>query len=222
MPSAVVASPVAPVGAGGVAGEALEVALARWDFQPSQLQEHPRRCCRDARSWFALMDRSAARDRAAPVTPSWMNHRWAWGPGRWPLHWCEAVRLEDLDCGALAAFAHESLALRGIPHGTVQIVQHYDEEACAHWSRWWQDGAGNTRWIAAPFVYHEAVALVHPAAGEWRMWDPSRGRWMDDPDGPAYGATVAVRLWPAEGLAPELRVAGVPVPPYVWTPIPVR
>ena len=215
MPSAAAEIVAAP------AADALAAATRRWDFEPSRLGDHGRACCRDARGWFRMLDRSAAGDRAAPVTPAWMNHRWKWGPSRWPLHWWEAVRLEKVDCGALAAFAHESLSQRGVPHATVQIIQLYTEEACAHWTSVWDEEADNTRWIEAPLVYHEAVALVRPSTGEVQMWDPSRGRWMDDPEAVSYGATIAVRVWPHGEELPALRIGGTEMTAGRWTPVPL-
>jgi hypothetical protein len=195
----------------------IETVIARWDFPPSEISDHGRRCCADAQDWFALMDRSSSKDRAAPVTPAWMNHRWTWGAGRWPLHWCQAVRMKELDCGALAAFARRALEGRSVPHATVQLVQLYTDEACAHWERTWSAEGGSTRWLAPPLVYHEAVALEHPATGEIQLWDPSRGRWMDEPEVIGYGTNVAARVWPGPGWKRPLAFGGSTLVDGAWS-----
>lgn len=194
--------------------------VARWDFAPSELGDHGRRCCSDARSWFRMMDRSAACDRAAPAAPSWFMTQWKWGPGKWPLHWCEAMKLEDLDCGALASLARESLTNRGIPHATVQLVQLYTAEECEHWTRGWDEAGGDTNWIAPPLVYHEAVMLRRPATSEIGLWDPSRGRWMDAPEGLSHGANIALKLWPQEGVDLEATYGGAVARPFEWVTVP--
>ena len=50
-------------------------------------------CCDRARAWLVAMGRShdfASTDGLAFAGPRWLTERWAWGPTRWPIAWCEA------------------------------------------------------------------------------------------------------------------------------------
>ena len=67
-------------------------------------------CCDRARAWLTAMGRSydfSSTDGLAMAGPRWITQRWAWGPTRWPIAWCEAVRAEVIDCGVFGAFALE-------------------------------------------------------------------------------------------------------------------
>lgn len=76
---------------------------------------HHGACCDRARGWIVAMARShdfAATDGLDYTAPRWLTRRWRWGPTRWPIAWCEAVRAEAIDCGVFAAFAVEISAQR--------------------------------------------------------------------------------------------------------------
>ena len=91
----------------------------RVDWQaatPSTLIDHGA-CCARARDWLVATSRSmdfASTDGFMLSAPRWLTHRFGWGPTRWPISWCEAVRQKTIDCGIFAAFAREIFSAKGL------------------------------------------------------------------------------------------------------------
>ena len=119
------------------------------------------------------MARAGHRDRRE--APMWIAQRWGWGPLRWPIYWCQAVRAEILDCGALSELAFE--ALRDGPNVwlKVQLVQQCTPLRLAHWRASWQRAGADCSWIREPYAYHEVVGLLGDVGLE--IWDPADGLW---------------------------------------------
>ena len=188
---------------------------------PSELADHGRACCRDAREWFRLTDRAAGRVRGAPPEPAWIRARWTWGPSRWPVHWCHVVRSDELDCGALAALASESLRNRGIESRRAQVLRIYPLDNCEQWARMWTEGRASLAWISGSVIYHEVVSIPVDERGSIDLWDPSDGQVTEPPERIGYGTTVAVRLWGGDGSAgtpPWWR--GIPLALDEWVRLP--
>ena len=109
-------------------------AVAEWEhFPASSILHHGRRCCRVAREWLFSMDFSQLSGGDPLTGPRWIARRYAWGPSRWPISWCEAVEQKNLDCGALAALAAEVFAARGVRAFPAQFIQQFTEDATRHW-----------------------------------------------------------------------------------------
>lgn len=183
------------------------------DRPASTLANHGARCCQVAQGWFGTMARSLAHEAHGPT---WISERWRWGPGRWPLHWCEAVRQTELDCGALAHLAEAALQEVGQSVIRVQLIESHSTEQCEQWAARWQYVPEAPQWIWGNLVYHEAVGVL--AGAELRLWDSTDGRWRD-PAGEA-GKLRAIRLvGEHEGAKPPdaLNWAGRTLPMGRWT-----
>jgi hypothetical protein len=136
-------------------------AMERWQPSPaSSLSDHGGRCCRLAREWVVAYDFSQLGGAPSLTGPRWIRHRYAWGPSRWPLHWCEAVREKTLDCGALAALAREVFAARGVESFPAQFIQQFSAEAARHWQKKWEGAGCAVRWIDDELIYHEGCAVL--------------------------------------------------------------
>jgi len=166
----------------------------------SELSCHEGHCCVVARKWLQAMARAAASEFSPHPWP--IAHRWRWGPTRWPIHWCEAVRAGELDCGALAEFSVLVFQAAGHKPLRVQLIQRFPEELTGHWVSRWRSMPETQRWIWGDLVYHEAVAIE--TAGNLTLWNPSESRWLTSEE----GLVVALRLHAdASAPAPQVRPA---------------
>ncbi len=173
-------------------------ACGHWnDWPASALAHHGADCCRVARAWLLSMDYSLLGGASVLTGPRWIRHKYTWGPSNWPLHWCEAVRQKTLDCGALAALAHEVFVSRGVRSFPAQFVQQFSDDATRDWHRRWQDADTTVKWIKEDLIYHEGCAV---AAGgdEIKVWDASAGWWINPKQFGGYGGLLAVRIFDAQ------------------------
>jgi hypothetical protein len=186
--------------------DALTGALAAWEHQPiSELSSHEGECCLCARQWLACMDRSFSLRGHPSSGPRWLRDRFEWGPSAWPLHWCEAVNGDSLDCGALAAISRYLFDLRGIAALPAQLVQHFSSNDALHWHEKWTLQGGDTGWIRGHLVYHEVCAVRAASDNAIRLWDPTDRLWIDDRHTGGYATTVAVRIGVQDGGQSQLR-----------------
>lgn len=171
----------------------------RWErFAYSCLAQHDAECCAVAREWVMAYD-FAQMNGADPMSgPRWLRQRYKWGPSPWPIHWCEAVERDTLDCGALGCMAREIFAERGLASFPVQLVQQYTPEATAQWQCQWDSEQVSTHWIDEDVIYHEACA-IEASDGELKLFDPSAGCWIDPRQSGGYGALLALRVFDDEG-----------------------
>jgi len=185
----------------------LDAAIARWrDFPASTISHHGGECCEVARQWLLAMDYSQLAGGNPLTGPRWLRQKHTWGPSCWPMHWCEAVKQETLDCGALAALSHEVFKARGVESYPVQLIQQYTEHATGQWHKRWSShgddidvDASDARrpsvhWIAGSLIYHEGVAVV-VRGDEIKIWDSSAGWWVSPKQSAGYGAALVVRLF---------------------------
>ncbi len=178
--------------------------FARWqDFPISYLSHHGEQCCEAARLWFGAMDFAQLNGSLRSSGPRWIRHKFNWGPSAWPLHWCEAVEAESIDCGAHAALAEEAFASRGVASLRAQFVQSYDANAISQWrGRWGAEGVSQ-HWLADKYIYHEGNAVL--AAGQdIKLWDGSAGSWVTPSHAAGYGSVLAVRIATSQDTAEHL------------------
>jgi|SRR5215213_7555262 len=178
----------------GAAKAPVEV-FEKWrEWHPSQISHHGRMCCEIAREWITATDYSEIGGGSIYAGPRWLRQKFNWGASAFPIYWCEAVRRDTLDCGALAALAHEVFTVRGVKSYRVQLVQRFSQVATNQWSRSWSDGDDTElRWIDRDLIYHEGCAIA-VGKGEIKVWDASAGWWVDPKTGDGYGSLVAIRL----------------------------
>jgi len=165
------------------------------DFPYSQLSHHGAACCEIARDWVLSMDFAQLNGADLSSGPRWLRARYKWGPSVWPMHWCEAVRLKTIDCGAHAALSREMFNARGRTAYPAQLVQKYSEDATDQWRETWGQEQASCHWLDGEHIYHEATALV-VGDDELKIWDASSASWIDPPQsGTGYGSAVAVRIF---------------------------
>ncbi|MEB4207728.1 hypothetical protein [Mycobacterium sp. 94-17] len=152
-------------------------------------------CCDRARAWLAAMGRShdfAATDGLAFAGPGWLTERYAWGPTRWPLAWCDAVRAPTIDCGVFSAFALEIFRAKGIEAFPGQVLRFCAAERTTHWRSKWSSLPEAFNWIGSGVVYHE-VNVVRVSETDARVYDPTVGVWLDAGVKAGHGAHIAIR-----------------------------
>ncbi len=155
----------------------------------SQLFSHDAICCRSAKAWFTSVAGAFAFQNPGP--PGWIRERWDWGPTQWPLSWCEAVRADKLDCGALAALARHAFRAYGMKNYAAQLIQRFDNDAVANWQTTWEQENADAGWIRGNLAYHEAVLVERPDG--FQIWDPTDNTWMDH-QSRGYGEIMAIRF----------------------------
>ncbi len=175
--------------------------FARWaDFPVSYLSHHGTDCCEVAQSWLGAMDFAQLNNNDVLSGPRWIRKRHDWGPSRWPLHWCEALKADTIDCGAHAALAEEAYTSRGVTNFRAQIVQSYDGDAVVQWrQRWGCDGSAD-HWLGDGFIYHEGNAVLL-GSNEIKIWDGSAACWVNPHHVKGYGSVLAIRIHAGVGNA---------------------
>lgn len=168
--------------------------FGKWqNWNASQILHHGGACCETARTWLFAMDFSELGGASRLTGPRWLRKRFEWGPTRWHIHWCEAVRQTTLDCGAQAALATAIFQRRGVICHPVQLVQRFSREATLHWTQKWTSMATPVDWINDDLIYHEGCAVV-VNKNEIKIWDASAGWWIAPEQGDGYGSLLALRI----------------------------
>ena len=175
------------------AARAEEVFKKWFDWHPSQISHHGEMCCEVAREWITAMDFSELNGGDVLTGPRWLRQRFNWGCSTFPIFWCEAARRDTLDCGALAALAHEVFLNRGVKSIRLQLVQRFSKDSTAQWTNSWHDGKTPLAWIKDDLIYHEGCAVLM-ADNELKLWDASAGWWIDSKQRNGYGSVIAVKL----------------------------
>lgn len=167
----------------------------KWkDWHPSQISHHGRMCCEIAREWLTSQDFSESGGSSLLTGPRWLRQRFDWGTSSFPIYWCEAVRKKTLDCGALAAFAHEVFTARGVKSYRIQLVQKFSRASINQWtSSWNESDALPLPWVDNDLIYHEGCAVA-VGEREIKVWDASAGWWINANSGDGYGSLTAIRL----------------------------
>lgn len=167
---------------------------SKWEnWFPSQISHHRKMCCKIAHEWIIATDFSELNGDCIFTGPRWLRQKYNWGASRFPIFWCEAVRKDTLDCGALAALAQEVFVARGVKTYRVQIVQKFSETSTHQWSESWNDTNEPLKWIENDRIYHEACA-IELGARRIKIWDASAGWWIDPKQSEGYGSVLAIRV----------------------------
>ncbi|HVF30911.1 MAG TPA: hypothetical protein VNA22_08070 [Pyrinomonadaceae bacterium] len=167
---------------------------AKWeDWPASRIDHHMRACCEFAREWIINTDFSNLNGADILTGPRWLRHRFEWGPGTYPIYWCELSSKRKLDCGVLSALAYEVFVARGVRSFRAQLVQEFSADAAAQWRSGWEGENAITEWIQAPLIYHEGVAVL-TSGSNIKLWDSSAGWWIDPRSTSGYGSVRALRV----------------------------
>lgn len=168
----------------------------KWkDWRASEISHHGKICCEIAREWLTATDFSELAGGEQIFTgPRWLRQRFKWGASTFPIFWCEAVRRDTLDCGALAALAHEVFKARAVKSWRVQMVQKFSALATSQWENSWNLNGEKLRWTHDDLIYHEGCAISPKDDGEIKIWDASAGWWVEPNSTDGYGALLAIRL----------------------------
>ena len=170
-------------------------ASAKWDnFPVSFLAHHHEACCELAIEWLRSIDFGQLNGAALLSGPRWLREKYEWGPSPWPLHWCEAVEREVLDCGAHAALAQQLFEARGVVNFRAQFVQRYNREATEQWGKIWDCDDASSHWLSGDLIYHEANALV-VTEDSLKLWDGSASSWVKPVQTGGYGGLVSLRIF---------------------------
>lgn len=195
-------------------------AVEKWQHWPaSTLSHHGQACCHIAREWILSTDYSQLGGGSTLTGPRWIRHRYTWGPSRWPNHWCEAVRQETLDCGALAALAHEVFTSRGVKSFPAQFIQQFSADATRDWKNRWEGDETPSGWIMDDLIYHEGNAVLTDE-GEIKVWDASAGWWVNPKQFGGYGGLLAIRIFDAQaGPDTSYKWGQHTIVPNVWNKV---
>ncbi len=171
---------------------------ARWELFPySRLSHHGERCCELARQWVVAMDFAQLNGASPESGPRWLREKYKWGPSPWPMHWCEVVERDTIDCGAHAALANEVFRARGLTALPAQLVQRYSTEATTQWRGSWEAEEVSCHWLDGEHIYHEVTAVLSEK-GELRIWDGSAASWSNPRQRGGYGSVVSIRVFAEE------------------------
>ncbi len=193
----------------------------RWESFPfSRLSHHGSACCDLAREWVIAADYAQLNGGGLASGPRWLRQKYKWGPSAWPMHWCEVVRLDTIDCGAHSALAHEVFAARGLTCFPGQLVQRYSTDATDQWRGSWEAAQSSCHWLDGEHIYHEATALL-VGEDKLQIWDGSAGTWINPRQGRGYGSVAAVRIFADAPLAqhPGFHWGEQRIRPNVWNQI---
>lgn len=196
-------------------------AVEFWSHRlPSHLLWHEGDCCRIAKAWFRGMEYSLHGEQHAGSGPGWIRRHWRWGPTRWPLYWCEAIKLQALDCGALAALSREAFLLRDRDVTAVQLIQYFPADAALHWGALWASAGLSDRWAFGSHAYHEAAGVLQ--GSELAVWDATDNCWLSPHNVSGYGSTALIRVAASPGgpsIGTHLRWAEHRIAVGEWYPL---
>lgn len=184
-------------------------------WRPSEISHHGRSCCETAREWLFNTDMSSLNGGSVFTGPRWLRNRFEWGPGIYPIHWCDVLKKPALDCGIHAALAYEVFTNRGVKCYRAQFVQEFSAIAGSQWRSNWERDSAITAWIDDERIYHEGCA-VSIKDDVIKIWDPSAGWWVDSKTIKGYGSVLALRI---ESKDPKVRFqwGTHPIPSNSWT-----
>lgn len=193
--------------------------FGKWEnWLASKISHHGEACCEIAREWLFAMDFSELSGASVLTGPRWIRKRYNWGPTRWQIHWCEAIKQKNLDCGAHAALANEIFAHRGVKSYSAQLIQKFSAEATLHWTQRWESEETPSQWIHEDLIYHEGNAVV-VKENEIKIWDASAGWWLDPNQNEGYGALLALRIVTPLNVSSHFKWENYEITPNKWQKI---
>jgi len=179
----------------------LDAGIATWQNSPaSKIAHHGAACCDISREWIIGTDFSQLHAGNALTGPRWLRKNFKWGPSKWPLHWCEAVREKTLDCGALAALSHELFLARGVRSFPAQFILQFNDVSTRHWRETWNAAGSCAPWLSEGLIYHEGCAVV-VGEEEIKLWDATATWWINPKQFGGYAALLATRVFNAQSAA---------------------
>lgn len=174
-------------------------AIEKWQhFPASFISHHGTPCCDIAREWMLAMDYSQLSAGNTLTGPRWLRNKYQWGPSSWPLFWCEAAEQKTLDCGALAALAHEIFVARGVRSFPAQLIHQYSEHATSQWYKGWKGDETSVHWIKEDLIYHEGCAVI-TRDNEIKVWDATATWWINPKQFGGYAGALALRVLAPQG-----------------------
>lgn len=179
-------------GSNGGLRSAIAAALPKLDqVMATSIASHPGRCCQVAREWFLAQSR--AHHAVSGLPAPWLRQRWSWGPHYHPLHWCEIVEMQAIDCSALAALTCAGLRAVGAAAATVQMIEYFDPSAVESWAQSWRAHGGDY-WLSGATSYHVGVAVRGKGTRNIRIWNPTSECFSEQRPLSGYGSLGAVRV----------------------------
>ena len=173
----------------------LDAGIANWERCPaSTVSHHGEACCDIAREWIVGMDFSQLNTGNPLIGPRWLRKKFKWGPLKWPIHWCEVVQQETLDCGALAALSYELFRARGVRSFPAQFILEFNDVSTRHWSETWSAAGSCLSWISEGLIYHEGCAIA-VLDNEIKLWDATATWWINPKQFGGYAGLLAVRVF---------------------------
>lgn len=215
-----------------IAEDNVDAGIANWqNFPASYISHHGKACCEIAREWITGMDFSQL-NAGHPLTgPRWLRKLFKWGPSKWPIHWCEAVREKTLDCGALGALSHQLYLERGVRSFAAQFILEFNDVSTRHWSESWGAAGRDPHWINNGLIYHEGCAVetsrsrsdlqlhVPPQNmhNEIKLWDATATWWINPKQFGGYAGLLAVRIFDSAAEQTTLFTWGEHrIQPNIW------
>jgi hypothetical protein len=201
---------------GGVAD--VDAGIQNWEhFPASYMSHHGAACCETAREWIVGMDFSQLHGGNPLTGPRWLRNNFKWGPSKWPMHWCEAVREKTLDCGALGALSHQLFLARGVRSFAAQLILEFNDASTRHWRETWSKENVCAHWISEGLIYHEGCAVaVH--GNEIKVWDSTATWWVNPKQFGGYAGLVALRIFDP-GSSESFTWGKHVLPANTWTKI---
>lgn len=170
----------------------IESAILKFsDIHPTVIQCHPETCCRVAHEWFR--GQSRAHHAMSGLPAPWLRLRWRWGPLERPIHWCQIVERDTIDCGALSALTFESMMAIGEAAWFVQLIQNFDIGMVGDWEHFWRNHGGSY-WTFGPLVYHECIGFRASLQNGIRIWDPTVETLSDQQPLVGHDSIAAIRV----------------------------
>lgn len=176
----------------------IDSGIAKWQQSPaSTISHHGTACCEIAREWIIGMDFSQLNGGHPLTGPRWLRENFKWGPSKWPMHWCEAVQEETLDCGALGALSHQLLLARGLRSLPAQFILEFNDASTHHWTETWATAGSCAPWINDGLIYHEGCAVI-VSGNDIKLWDATATWWINPKQFGGYAGLLAVRVFAAQ------------------------
>ena len=197
----------------------VNVGMQKWEhFPASYMSHHGSACCDIAREWIIGMDFSQLHGGNALTGPRWLRNKFKWGPSKWPMHWCEAMKEKTLDCGALGALSHQLFLARGVRSFAAQLILEFNDASTRHWRETWSKENICAHWISDGLIYHEGCAVA-VGENEIKVWDSTATWWVNPKQFGGYAGLVALRVFDPSGATDSFTWGKHVIPANKWTKI---
>jgi hypothetical protein len=193
--------------------------MQKWEnFPASYMSHHGAACCDTAREWIIGMDFSQLHGGNSLTGPRWLRSKFKWGPSKWPMHWCEAVKEKTLDCGALGALSHQLFLARGVRSFAAQLILEFNDASTRHWHETWSKENACAHWISEGLIYHEGCAVA-VQDNEIKVWDSTATWWVNPKQFGGYAGLLALRVFDLSETPGTFKWGAHTIPANTWTKI---